>query len=95
MADKRTRRKTASAANPIMTQGLLAAGVAVVGLLVAFGLIWWQLIIQPDNARADLERDQTLQRYAEYYNGRITELRQTVGTLAQAANHNRCDIPFR
>ena len=60
----------------------LTAAIATVGLLVAFGLVWWQLIAGPAQTSYSLEQDSRLNQFSQLINGRIDELRKTVGVLA-------------
>jgi phosphomannomutase/phosphoglucomutase len=63
----------------------LVFGLASLGLLVTFALVWWQVIAQPQQAHADLERDKLLGQFSQLVNGRIAELRDQVNTIAQAS----------
>lgn len=80
---KSTKRKfKLGTSDPFFVQGLLAATIGTVGLLVAFGLVWWSLVFQPSQISRDLERDREVAKYTEFFNSRITDLRTTVGALA-------------
>lgn len=58
--------------------------LASMGLLVTFALVWWQVIAQPQQTHAELERDKLLGHFSQLINGRIAELRNQVNVIAQA-----------
>ncbi len=85
MAKRSRQKKTKQAAGSggdFLVHAGLAAMIASVGLLVAFGLVWWQVIAQPAQAARDLEREKLLNQYVQLMNGRIGELRNMVGAIA-------------
>ncbi len=88
MAKKARRQKpkksTTGGSGEFLIHAGLAAIVASLGLLVAFGLIWWQVIVEPAQATRDLDREKLLNQYVQLVNGRIGELRNAVGAIAQS-----------
>ena len=68
--------------NTTLKHTLITLLIASLGLVVAFALIWWQVVAQPAQAATELERQAHLSRYAQYFNGRIGEMRAMVETMA-------------
>ena len=66
----------------MLVHGGLTLGIASLGLLVAFALVWWQVIAQPIQSLRDIEREKNLTQYSQYFNGRIDEMRKLVNALA-------------
>ena len=62
----------------------LALLFASAGLIVAFGLLWWQGFIQLQGGLQDAERAKLSAQYAAFYNGRIASLRREVGAIANS-----------
>ena len=62
----------------------VTGGLAALGILVAFALIWYQVIIQSNHGHDALKRQDVLNHYTQLFNGRISELQSQVGTMAEA-----------
>ena len=60
----------------------LTAAIATIGLIVTFGLIWWQIIALPAQSSLNVERENKLNQFSQLLNGRIDEMRKSVATLA-------------
>jgi phosphomannomutase/phosphoglucomutase len=82
---KNSPREKAQSGDGLWVNIGLVFGLASLGLLVTFALVWWQVIAQPQQAHADLERDKLLGQFSQLVNGRIAELRDQVNTIAQAS----------
>jgi phosphomannomutase/phosphoglucomutase len=63
---------------------LIAIGLGTLGLVTAFGLVWWQILVQPQQAQFDQVKQQMLQYYSGYFNGRVNDLRAQVGAMTTA-----------
>jgi phosphomannomutase/phosphoglucomutase len=81
-AKARKLRKSNPASDGLLVHGGLAAVIGTVGLVIAFGLVWWQVIAQPQQAARNLEQAHLLDEYSQFFNGRIGELRETLGAMA-------------
>ncbi len=86
---KQNKNKQKSSSGSSSSFGFLihagvAALVATAGLFVAFGLIWWQIIVEPAQVERDLEREKLLSQYSQVFNSRIDELRQVVRSIAES-----------
>ena len=64
----------------VLTTSLLAAAA----LAAAFALVWYQVILQPNQGAESLKREELLSQYTEVLNGRIAELRKQVDIMATA-----------
>ncbi len=86
MATKRTRKKARqkAASDGFLTHGAITLGIGTLGLLVAFALIWWQVIVQPQNDAKLAEQSRLLNVYTQLFNGRVADLRATVDAMATA-----------
>ncbi len=82
-AKKRSSKKTKSA-DSFLIRGGLAIAVATAGLIVAFALVWWQVILEPAQMQRDAAREKELDFYAEFFDGRVTDLRNLVDGMATA-----------
>lgn len=93
MATKRQNSKTRPGGGSSAEQtdervlglALTAGVVAVLGLLIALALVWWQVIVQPNTSAELLKREQILSQYTQLINGRVAELHAQVGAMAQAS----------
>ena len=95
MATKKRTQKGAAKrrdGNPNTAQGDglfanagIASVIALLGLVVTFGLVWWQVIEEPKQATAELQKERLLSQYTQLFNGRIAELRAQVGAMAESA----------
>jgi phosphomannomutase / phosphoglucomutase len=83
-AKKRTSSKTKAPSNGLLTHGGIAALIGIIGLVAAFAVIWWQLILEPQAAKQRVEHERLLTEYAQFINSRITDLRAIVGAMATA-----------
>jgi phosphomannomutase/phosphoglucomutase len=79
----KAKKKQASTDSGLIHLGI-AIGLGSLGLVVAFGLVWWQIMVQPQQAQLDQVKQQMLQQYSGYFNGRISDLRSHVNAMAQA-----------
>ena len=68
----------------MLTNAALAIGLSVLGLLVCFALLWWQVLVEPQQADGELQRERLLNTYTQLFNGRIAELREQVDSIATA-----------
>lgn len=86
MATKKTRIKARQkvASDGFLTHGAITLGIGTLGLLVAFALVWWQAIVQPQNDAKLAEQSRLLDVYTQLFNGRIADLRATVDAMATA-----------
>ena len=82
---KRAGKKSHSASSGLLTHGGVAALIGIIGLVAAFAVIWWQVILEPQAARERAEQTRLLDEYAQFVNGRVTELRAVVGALATSS----------
>ena len=84
MAAKKNKysNKDSAPASGISAHLGLALGLAGAGLLVAFGLVWWQAIVQPQQALADAQRKTDLTQFAQTFDSRIVELQAMVNAIA-------------
>lgn len=82
----KTTQKQPSTPGAIIEGGVLhlvvAACLGSLGIVVAFGLVWWQIMVQPQQAQFDQVKQHMLQHYAGYFNGKVDELRAQVGAMA-------------
>ena len=79
-----SKAKTTSGGG-IWSHTILSFSVAAVGVLVAFALVWWQALLQPAQSIAEQEKQKILGQYAQYFNGRIDEMRKQVNAIATSA----------
>ncbi len=88
MAKKKTRKqksnKQTSTSEALAGPVSVSLAIATIGLVGAFGLVWWQAIEQPKQAAYELERERLLNQYTQLFNGRIAELRAQVGAMADS-----------
>ena len=68
----------------IWSHTALSFGIASLGIIVAFALVWWQALLQPAQTVAEQEKQQILSQYSQYFNGRIDEMRKLVNAIATA-----------
>ncbi len=73
-----------SAGNTLTSYALFPILVSLIGLIVAFGLIWWQVIRQPQAADAQIIHEQTLANLARVIDARLEEQRQVVNAMANS-----------
>ena len=66
----------------LLMHGGIAMGIGTLGLVIAFALVWWQVIVQPQQLQRDAEQAQLMDQYSQFFNGRIVELRNVVGAMA-------------
>lgn len=81
-SSKKTRHKAGS--DSFLTHGGVTLGISALGLLVAFALVWWQAIVQPQQAAQKAEQARLLNVYAQLFNSRVADLRATVDAMATA-----------
>jgi phosphomannomutase / phosphoglucomutase len=81
-SSKKTRRKAGS--DSFLTHGGVTLGISTLGLLVAFALVWWQAIVQPQQAAQLAEQTRLLNVYTQLFNSRVADLRATVNAMATA-----------
>jgi len=79
---KAPAKKRSGGSEGYLTHAGVAAAMATIGILVAFALAWWQVVLQPRQDALDLQREQLLNQYTQLLNGRIAELRQHVDAMA-------------
>ncbi len=72
----------AQTSREVIKQCSPAAVLSLVGLLAAFAVISWQVILQPQATREQAEQSQLTGHYAELINGRVEELRAIVDAMA-------------
>ena len=86
MAAKKAKKfsKQKQPSDGLLMHGGIAAAIGTLGLVIAFALVWWQVIVQPQQARRDTEQTQLLDQYSQYFNSRIIDLRNVVGAMATA-----------
>lgn len=84
---KRAKKKASSGASTptsFLHSTLYAIGIAVVGLIVAFTLVWWQAVTQPIQSQFEAEQTRLLGQYAGLFNSRLRELQELVNAMATA-----------
>ena len=91
-SSKKSRQKSGS--DNFLTHGGVTLGISALGLLVAFALVWWQAIVQPQQAAQIAEQERQLNVYAQLFNSRIADLRATVNAMATAPNTIEALISF-
>jgi len=88
VAGKKTQPKAEQtpkqASNGLAASGGIAVLISSIGVLMAFGILWWQIILQPGVAQQQLRQQQLLQNYAQLFNGQVTDLQATVDAMATA-----------
>lgn len=87
MAATKRKRSKAQGTNSKTGDGLwanagLVMGLATLGLIVSFGLVWWQAIFQPQQSQFELAQQEKLANYTQLFNGRIADLRSQVNAIA-------------
>ncbi len=88
MAARKAKKKTSKRTRPtdsFLVRGGLAIIIATIGLIVAFALVWWQVILEPAQGQREAQRERQLDFYAEFFDGRVNDLRQVVGAMATAS----------
>lgn len=83
-AKPETTQKRKNASNGVLTSGAIAVLVASIGVFIAFGMLWWQIILQPGAEQEQMRQQQLLVNYAQFFNGRVSDLRATVNAMATA-----------
>ena len=68
----------------IWGHAVVSIGVSVAGALVAFAILWWQVVVQPNAAQADHQAQLRAQSLAAYFNSRLQTLQIEVSALAAA-----------
>lgn len=86
MASRKAKRsgvgKASKASDGLIGHGGLAMSISAIGLVVAFAILWWQVVQQPQRAAAVAQQTRMAEDYANLINGRIAELRSLVGAMA-------------
>ncbi|NKC00411.1 MAG: phosphomannomutase/phosphoglucomutase [Pseudomonadales bacterium] len=82
--NKQSKTKSSSGDDSIGL-AILASAFAAAGLVAAFALVWYLVILAPNQGDEVLKREEVLNQYTQLFNGRIAELRTQVGTMAQAS----------
>ena len=78
------RKAKRSPREGLWAHSLVAIGVAGVGLLAAFGLVWFQIIFSVNQTHKEALTQAVQANYVGYFNGRITTLQEQVNALAVA-----------
>ena len=76
--------KRESTANGLWNHALIAIGFAIVGIICATALIWWQLVASSNADHATQTSAALNSSFVGYANGRIRTLQQQVNALASA-----------
>ncbi len=84
-----SRKSKRSPREGIWLHALLAIGVAAAGLLSAFAVVWWQIIVTGNEAHKESLAQAIQANYVGYFNSRITSLQEQVNTLAVAPENVR------
>ncbi|MEM7098896.1 MAG: phosphomannomutase/phosphoglucomutase [Pseudomonadota bacterium] len=79
---KSNSRVSSASGGGIWSHTVLSFSVAAIGVIVAFALVWWQALLQPAQSIAEQEKQKILGQYAQYFNGRIDEMRKQVNAIA-------------
>ena len=82
-AKRRIRRKPRhTVSDGLVTHGGFALLISGLGLVVAFALLWWQIILEPQRANQAAEQERLLNQYSHLFNGRLADLRGIINAMA-------------
>jgi len=86
MINRKSKSKPrSSGGDGILSHVGFCIAISLVGLLVAFALIWWQVVVQPHQGDVEVRRLQLLEQYTQLFDSRIAELKSQVSSMANAS----------